>query len=194
MKNFNAIIEHHGNIDDYKLLDNGVFPNSALPVLHYKQVLKIPIVFPGMAVKKLLHDNGWTNNWKAGIYTYHHYHSNTHEAMAVIAGKTMVLLGGENGTIITLKKGDVLVIPAGVAHKNLGKENAVTCIGGYPEGISYNMNYGKAGERPAADHEIARVGLPAKGPLCGNEDPLPGTWRMAGENALHGNIRHVAAV
>jgi len=45
----------------------------------------------------------------------------------------------------------MLLIPAGVAHCNLGKKKDVICIGGYPGARDYDMKYGKPKERPAAD-------------------------------------------
>jgi uncharacterized protein YjlB len=179
MRNCNVRIESEGDIDKYFLHNSDIFPNSRLPVLHYKQVFKIPALFPGRKAKKMLQQNGWTNNWNAGIFPYQHYHSNTHEAMVAINGQTMLLLGGENGAIITFKKGDVLVIPAGVAHKNLGKEFSITCIGGYPDGIEYDIKYGSPGERPAADRNISEVNIPRTGPLCGDEDPLMDIWNAS---------------
>jgi uncharacterized protein YjlB len=70
-----------------------------------------------------------------------------------------------------------------VAHKNLGGESAITCVGGYPGGISFDMNYGKPGERPATDVRIGAVDLPEKGPLCGEDDPLISTWSAARKQA-----------
>src|SRR4051812_40962438 len=107
---------------EYILKDNGVFPNSALPVLHYKQILNLPVIFPAAAIRALFKKNGWTNNWKKGIYTYHHYHSITHEVLGVVKGKTILQLGGDDGIKIVIEKGDVVVVPAGVAHKNLRRE------------------------------------------------------------------------
>ena len=98
--------------------------------------------------------------------------------MGVVKGSTTLLLGGENGTEVKITKGDVLVIPAGVAHKNLDGENDVVCIGGYPGGAAYDMNYGKPGERPEADRNIARVPLPATDPVAGTAGILPQEWRQ----------------
>lgn len=97
--------------------------------------------------------------------------------MGIIKGKTTLMLGGENGTVITIQKGDVLVIPPGVAHRNLGFENAVSCIGGYPGGTNYDMYYGHDGERAVTDAIIARVPIPATDPVTGTEDPLISTWK-----------------
>ena len=108
--------------------DDGVFPNNSLPIILYPRVLDLPPLFPGVAIRKLFQRNDWGNNWKQGIYTYHHYHSITHEVLGVCKGETLLLLGGEQGISIYIEEGDVLVIPAGVAHINLGKEKTSSVL------------------------------------------------------------------
>lgn len=164
---------------EYLLKENGEFPNSVLPVLHYKKILKLPSLFPAAYIKKLFTSNNWTNNWRSGIYTYHHYHSITHEAMGVCHGSTIIRLGGDNNTIIMIEKGDVIIIPAGVAHKNMGREKDVICIGGYPEGRDFDMNYGRPGERPHADHNIKSLPLPSTDPVQGTEGGLVNIWKSS---------------
>src|SRR5436190_18000277 len=149
----------------YYISDNDIFPGSSLPVLHYKKAVRLPFFFAGRYVKNLFRVHNWSNTWRNGIYADHHYHSNTHEAMAVIKGRATLLLGGENGKQIVLHKGAVIVIPAGVAHKNLGRLKDVICIGGYPEGRDFDMNYGKAGERPRTDRNIASLPVPETDPV-----------------------------
>ncbi len=39
------------------------------------------------------------------------------------------------------------------------------------------MNYGKSGERPRVDENIARVALPATDPIFGKTGPLLEHWR-----------------
>lgn len=159
------------------LVDNGIFPNNQLPVLHYKNAFKLPLLFPAAAIKKAFKENGWTNNWKAGIYTFDHYHSLTHEVIGVYRGKTKLQLGGDDGLTIEVRKGDVIVIPAGVAHKNLGKETQVMCVGGYPEGKEYDMNFGKPGERPQTDQNIAALKIPETDPVYGGRHGVPVIWK-----------------
>jgi len=153
------------------------FPNSNLPILHYVKVLELPMLLVGSAVKKLFENNNWTNTWKQGIYTYHHYHSITHEVLGFCKGETLLMLGGENGITLFVEEGDVLVIPAGVAHMNLGKEDDVICVGGYPDGRDYDMNYGKPAERPKADNNIAATPLPVTDPVFGKNGPLFRLWK-----------------
>lgn len=163
-------------IKQIKLADDGIFPNSPLPVLFYKGVLAITSVFPAVHVQNLFEGHHWTNSWDSGLYTYHHYHSVTHEVLGVYSGKTTLLLGGENGVILKIEQGDVLVIPAGVAHKNLGDKNDATCVGAYPDGRDYDMNYGKSGERPRTDKNVRNVPLPSADPVYGRIGGLTNIW------------------
>jgi uncharacterized protein YjlB len=87
------------------------------------------------------------------------------------------LLGGEQGVTLFVEEGDVLIIPAGVAHMNLGEEKDVICVGGYPDGKDYDMNYGKKSERPATDENIASVTLPLTDPVFGKKDGLLKLWK-----------------
>ena len=161
----------------YFVKGDAIFPNSRLPVLHYENILQVPKLLPGIAIRKLFQQNDWKNTWKQGIYTYHHYHSVTHEVLGVCKGETLLMLGGEEGISLLIREGDVLVIPAGVAHMNLGKENDATCVGAYPEGRDYDMKYGKEGERPAADENIGATPLPHTDPVYGKDGPLLKLWK-----------------
>lgn len=157
------------------LNDDGVFSNSRLPVVLYKNAMDtkdLPTVF-----KQRFKQNNWYNSWEADIFTFHHYHSNTHEVMGVCRGTTTLQLGGGQGEQVTIATGDVLIIPAGVAHKNLREENAVTCIGAYPDGREYGINYGNKGERPETDRRIAAVPVPGYDPLFGKDAGVAGFWK-----------------
>jgi uncharacterized protein YjlB len=88
-------------------------------------------------------------------------------------------LGGDGGIIFDLRAGDVLVIPAGVAHKNLGATSDFAVVGAYPDGRDWDLNYGKAGERPKTDDNIAKVPLPRSDPLYGPRGPLVRHWGLA---------------
>lgn len=163
-------------IETYYLKDDGVFPNSILPVLLYKGILDLPIILPSNYITKLFKQNNWSNSWKNGIFEYHHYHSVTHEVLGVYKGVTTLQLGGEKGIKIKIEKGDVLIIPAGVAHKNLGKQNKIKCVGAYPGGKDYDMNYGKEGERPQTDENIKHLSLPQQDPVFGLQGGIKTYW------------------
>lgn len=166
-----------GSITSRLLKDDGAIPNNEkLPLLIYHDALELPEVDPASSIESLLADNGWTNGWRNGIYSYHHYHSTAHEVLVVYAGCAKVKLGGENGVTADIAAGDVLVLPAGVGHKNLGASDDFAVFGAYPKGQDYDLLYGKPGERPQADNNIARVPLPELDPVFGKDGPLLKHW------------------
>jgi uncharacterized protein YjlB len=159
------------------LKDAVTIPNSRLPVMIYQAALDLPKDDPAAAIEALIHANQWGNDWRNGIYTYHHYHSTAHEALLVFSGSAKVQLGGESGVIETIGAGDVIIIPAGVGHKNLGSSSDFHLVGAYPPQQNVDMKYGKPGERPRVDENIARVALPATDPVFGKTGPLLDHWR-----------------
>lgn len=162
------------------LADDGVFPNSRFPVLVYSGAVSLPPRDPAAAFEVLFERNGWGgSSWRNGLYTVHHYHSTAHEVLGVYSGRVRVQLGGERGVVVTLSAGDVAVIPAGVAHKNLAQSGDFRVVGAYPAGTSPNMRYGKPGERPAADRDIAKLPLPPADPVQGLRGALITAWSRA---------------
>jgi uncharacterized protein YjlB len=160
----------------YLLKPEGNIPNSPLPVIHYKRIIELPFFFPASYLRSLFKKNNWKNCWTSGIFEYDHYHSVTHEVMGVYKGKTTLQLGGKNGIKIKIEKGDVLIIPAGVAHRNLKKENAVKCVGAYPNGKNYDMNYGEKKELTRAIKNIKKVKMPKRDPVFGKTEGIIKFW------------------
>ena len=160
-----------------KLKDDGVIPNSKLPLLLYRRAVSVSEDDPAHAFEELFESNGWGDSWRNGIYPYQHYHSTAHEVLGIYQGSAKVQLGGERGVIHEVRAGDVIVIPAGVAHKNLGSSDDFGVVGAYPEGQEMDMNYGKASERPRAIENIAGLALPKTDPVFGENGPLIEKWR-----------------
>ena len=168
--NFQEIISH-------LLLGYGNFPNNEkLPLLVYKNAITISSNSPAGSVEKVFKSNSWGGSWRNGIYPYQHYHSTAHEVLGIYSGIVSVLLGGPKGITLEGYAGDVIIIPAGVAHKNLGSSADFRCVGAYPPGQQWDMNYGKAEERPAADNNIAKVPFPKTDPVYGKDGPLIKNW------------------
>ncbi len=158
------------------LRDDGVFPNSRLPLLIYRNAVTVPEDDPAGAFEQVFAANGWKRSWRNGIYPYHHYHSTAHEVLGIYAGSARVQLGGDGGIVREVHAGDVIIIPAGVAHKNLDSTDDFGVVGAYPDGRDWDLNYGKPGERPQTDRNIARVPLPKADPVYGDEGPLRDKW------------------
>lgn len=159
------------------ILENGLFPNNPrLPLLLYKKCLKLGKDQPGI-VEDIFFCNEWKNSWTNGIYTYHHYHSNNHEVLGIYSGQCVVEIGGDGGPTFEIEKGDVLIIPAGVSHKNFECTEDFKCVGAYPFDIAYDMYYGKPSERFVTESNIEKVPLPNSDPIYGPAGPLFLHWK-----------------
>ena len=159
------------------LKDDGSIPNSRLPLVVYAGALQLPIGNGATLIEDLFCSNLWGGTWRNGVYSYHHYHSTAHEVLGCYGGSATVQFGGEQGITQKFERGDVVIIPAGVGHKNLGASDAFGVVGGYPVGQEWDMNYGKKSERPRADANIRRVKLPQADPVYGRTGPLLKLWR-----------------
>lgn len=165
-------------VTPFALRDDGTFPNHPeVPLVLYRHALDVDVQ-QMVAVERLIRHNGWGSTWRNGIYRYHHYHSTAHEVLAVMQGGAQLLLGGDDGATLDVNAGDVLILPAGMAHKNIGREAGFKVIGAYPEGQQWDMNYGRADERPQADRNIKRVPLPTTDPIYGDGGPLHTLWGL----------------
>ena len=85
-------------------------------------------------------------------------------------------LGGEQGQQLEVRAGDILVIPAGVGHKNLDSSE-LGVAGAYFDGRDWDLKRGMEGERPQADKNIAALPVPSTDPLLGADAGLPKIWR-----------------
>ena len=155
--------------------DDGKIPNSKYPLLLYRNAFSERGHEGAAWLEARFKENNWTNAWRDGVYSFHHYHSTSHEVLGVYSGHALLHLGGEQGVKVEVKAGDVVIIPAGVGHKNLGSEN-FGVVGAYPEGRNWDLLKGFPGERPQADENIAALPVPATDPLLGEGKGLVGIW------------------
>jgi len=142
------------------------------------------LVYPGIGPKKVTAEffedlftrNRWPAAWRNGVFPFHHFHSNSHEALGVYEGEVKVQFGGDGGVTVTAKPGDVIVLPAGTGHKKLSSRGALGVVGAYPEGSDPDTRTTKAFlKNPQA--AIARVPLPAADPVYGAGGPLFDHWK-----------------
>lgn len=160
------------------LKDDGRFPNSGLFLLIYKNALILPETHAASEIKKIFKSNNWKNSSLNGIFNYHHYHSTTHEVLGICEGFANVQFGGPHGVAENVYKGDVIIIPAGVAHKCNNSSDDFKCIGAYPDGMDYDIKKGEPSDRPKADENIENVKLPDADPVYGLDGPLILNWEM----------------
>lgn len=145
--------------------DDGRFPNSAQPVVLHRAV-EAPGADAADRLTARFAAHGWSGGWVAGIYEFEHYHSTAHEVLGVAAGTARVRLGGPGGDVVDIAPGDVVAIPAGVAHRCL-EESRLRVVGAYAGGRTPDLLRGEPGERPAADARIAAVPPPDADPVTG---------------------------
>ena len=162
-------------IDIIHFEDDGSIPNNPrLPLLHYHGVLDD--ADRAAAFEAVLARNGWTGSWRNGIYGYHHFHSTAHEVLGIARGDARVRLGGDGGVTVELLAGDVVVIPAGVGHKNEGASGDFLVVGAYPHGQEPDLRTGRPGEHERVVKNIRAVPLPLADPLFGRNGPLLREW------------------
>jgi uncharacterized protein YjlB len=167
-------------VEQHVFVDDGSVPNnSQLPLLVYRDVLETG---PGAAAacENRFAANGWSGGWRGGIYPYHHYHSNAHEALGIVRGSARVRLGGEAGAVVDVHAGDVVVIPAGVAHKGEAASPDLLIVGAYPGGRGPDMRGPGRADRERVLATIKAVPCPASDPVSGHGGPLLELWTQPG--------------
>lgn len=166
-------------IEEYRFADDGHVPNNPhLPLVVYRGALATGADAARDCEARFAR-HGWTGAWRDGIYAHHHYHSTAHEVLGVVAGSAQVRLGGEEGRTLALGAGDVVVIPAGIAHKCEAASPDLVVVGAYPRGQTPDMRRAGAQERERALKKIAAVALPEADPVHGGREPLIARWRRA---------------
>lgn len=161
----------------YFLKDDGLIPNNKLPLLVYQSALILTGSDPAAIAEAIFASNHWGGSWRNGIYPFHHYHSTAHEVLAICRGSARVKLGGEQGITLEVQPGDVVLIPAGGGHKNLGASADLLVVGAYPPGQTWDLCRGRPDEYERALENIARVPLPTTDPVFGEQGPLIDRWK-----------------
>ena len=112
--------------------------------------------------------------WRYTMYSQSHFHSTSHEVLCVASGKARLCFGGEENSErveAVLEKGDVMVVPAGVAHRLLRDiDGGFNMVGSYPTGKAWDMCYGKEGEEEKVEG-IGSLGWFERDPIYGDEGP-----------------------
>lgn len=110
------------------------------------------------------------------MYSTSHFHSTSHEVLCISSGEARLCFGHEDneGRVEeVLRKGDVVVVPAGVAHRLLEEvegKGTFEMVGSYPTGQSWDMCYGKKGEEGKIK-KIEGLGWFEKDPVYGEDGP-----------------------
>jgi uncharacterized protein YjlB len=119
---------------------------------------------------QLFAEHGWGGSWVASVFDFHHFHSTSHEALAVVSGRATIELGGPQGEAFEVAAGDVLVLPAGTGHRRATPRDGFSVVGAYPPGQEdYDLlreDISDA-ELEATRERIAALGPPPQDPVGG---------------------------
>jgi uncharacterized protein YjlB len=95
----------------------------------------------------------------------------------VARGETHVQFGGPGGQAVTVRAGDVVVVPAGVGHCRQSQSEGLVIVGAYPDNTARrDLRRGDPAEHDEVVRNVARVALPAADPVTGVEGPLLKLW------------------
>lgn len=159
--------------------DDGRTPNNRLPVLIHHDIgqraNRAETLEAGFA------DHDWLPQWRGGVFDYHHYHSTAHEALGVASGQATLIIGGEQGQTLTVRAGDVLILPAGTGHCCQASSPDFCLIGAYPANQA-NWDLCRPGidDIDAARRRIASVPRPTQDPVTGHRAGLIEQWSERG--------------
>jgi uncharacterized protein YjlB len=159
--------------ETHRFEDDGGFPNSPLPVLIYHDV---EAAHDATRCEELFDANTWVPDWRDGIFSFHHFHSTSHEVLGIVQGEAAVMLGGPGGRRFEIQVGDVLVLPAGTGHCNLGSSPDLLVIGAYPDGMPWDIRRGDPAEHDEAVASIRALPVPRADPANGPDGPLVQLW------------------
>src|SRR3954465_3230222 len=122
------------------------------------------------AARALFAAQGWGGSWVDGVFDFHHFHSTSHEALAVVAGAATLELGGPQGEAFRGAPGHGPAPPAGPGHRRATAREGFTVVGAYPAGQEdYDLLRGDSpAEVEAAREAIARPAAPPDDPVGGD--------------------------
>ena len=125
----------------FRFEDDGKTPNNArLPLVLYCNVLETPRKRdPATSYEALFAAHGWADSWRNGIHGFLHFHAGCHEVLGIVRGEALVQFGGDKGRNLTVKAGDVAVLPAGTGHRRLSASDDLLVVGAYPSSGSYDQ-------------------------------------------------------
>lgn len=158
--------------------DDGDIPNNRFPLIVYRGAIDAVAGDPAVAFETLFRSHGWGRGWRSSVFPFHHYHSNTHEALGIATGKVTLRMGGEAaGATIEALAGDALLIPAGVGHKRLSSADGLVVVGAYPPGApAFDLMREGAEDRAGIRARIAAVPFPATDPVEGKVGAAYRLW------------------
>lgn len=165
-------------VSRHQIPSYALIPNTTLqshPLLIYHSAFTDPI--SATAVENhLIETSVVVPAWRYTMYKTTHFHSTTHEVLCVTRGRARLCFGGEDneGRVEPVAQaGDVMIVPAGVAHQLLDEMGGegFEMVGSYPEGCQWDMCYGQEGEEVKVN-AIKDLKWFTRDPIYGDNGPV----------------------
>lgn len=163
-------------LDAHHLKSSNGIPNNRLPLIHYKGALDADLC-TAEGCSDLFRTNGWQGIWLNGVFPYWHYHAHAHEVLGCVSGRARIGFGGDEGIIADFKKGDVVLVPAGVGHNRLSQDSGFRVVGGYPPHQDGAISESGSLSQDEALRAVASVPIPASDPVLGSAGGLIEIWQ-----------------
>jgi uncharacterized protein YjlB len=84
------------------------------------------------------------------------------------------MLGGEKGPTVTVRAGDVAVLPAGTGHCRISASDDFLVVGAYPSNEHWDIC--RTAATPEVLERMRRVTFPASDPISGKGGALTRLW------------------
>lgn len=159
---------------------SGGVPNNPLPLLLWRDVLPADANDSAQWFESTFARNNWPPRWRYPVFTYTHFHTNTHEVLGIYAGEADIQLGGETGPVVHLKKGDAVLIPAGVGHKQIDASEDFMAVGAYPPDLSPDKYLDEPEQLAETLKNVASVARPETDPIGGETGGIVEHWKPQG--------------
>jgi uncharacterized protein YjlB len=153
--------------------DGWVPNNERLPLIFYRAAISSGADVAA-AFEDTLRRNGWSPEWRNGVYPFHHYHSTAHEVLGFAGGTARLLLGGPHGHEVAVAPGDCALLPAGTGHCCLESSPDFLVVGAYPPGQQWDLCRGALAEQALGP--MAQLPFPKSDPVYGHAGPLLRLW------------------
>ncbi|KXT05870.1 hypothetical protein AC579_4379 [Pseudocercospora musae] len=162
---------------EHQIPAHGLTPNTSIqdkPLVVYKSAF--PSSATASKIESHLSSMGVVApQWRYTMYSTSHFHSTSHEVLSISNGKAKLCFGHEDNPSkveAEIEKGDVVIVPAGVAHRLVEDlSGGFEMVGSYPTGCNWDMCYGKEGEEGKIEN-IKTLRWFEKDPVYGDEGPV----------------------